>query len=106
MTSVSASTPSTPKSTAKRLTLENLPQVLGRSIGDDGKPSWDHIYDYYAPNMRFQDSIQTIHGREPFIEILDRTGEQEIGIALPQGALQSTTDEGAIENEGRGHDGR
>lgn len=72
MTSVSASTPSTPKSTAKRLTLENLPQVLGRSIGDDGKPSWDHIYDYYAPNMRFQDSIQTIHGREPFIEMCKR----------------------------------
>lgn len=74
MSNVSA--PTVERSTGPRLTLENLPQVLGRSIGGDGKPSWDHIYEYYAPNMRFQDSIQTIHGREPFIAMCKRLAKR------------------------------
>ncbi len=64
------------KSAVKRFTLEKLPEVFGKTLGADGKPSFDHIYEYYAPNMRFQDSIQTIHGREPFIAMCKRLAEK------------------------------
>jgi len=73
-----------------RLSLDNLVEVMERTEGADGKVSYDHLYKYYAPNMRFQDSIQTIHGREPFIDMCKRLAKRSNSLKMKvTGAAQN-----------------
>jgi len=54
------------------LTLEKVREIYEKTYGDEGKPDFSHIYPYYHPNMRFQDCIQVIEGKEKFMEMCDR----------------------------------
>lgn len=71
-----------PSAQSPRLSLDNLVEVMERTEGADGQVSYDHLYKYYAPNMRFQDSIQTIHGREPFIEMCKRLAKRSSSLKM------------------------
>ncbi len=71
-----------PAESLPRLTLENLVAVMERTEGADGQVSYDHLFKYYAPNLRFQDAIQTIHGREPFIEMCKRLAKRSRSLKM------------------------
>jgi hypothetical protein len=63
------------------MTLEVLNETSVRSLwsktyNTEGKPDWSHLFPYYADNIIFQDSIQRIEGKEPFMAMCGRLAQR------------------------------
>ena len=56
----------------KRLTLEKTLEIFSQTRNEKGELSMEHMYPYYHPDVRFRDSIQTIHGLDKLKEMGDR----------------------------------
>ncbi len=54
------------------LTVESVLNLWSKTYNTEGKPDWSHIFPYYHPELRFQDSIQTLHGIDDFTEMCHR----------------------------------
>lgn len=50
-------------------TVENL---WSKTYNTDGKPDWSHLFEYYHPDIVFEDSIQRIEGIEAFKAMCNR----------------------------------
>ncbi len=64
----SASSPAT-------FTIENVEQIRelwSKTYNDAGKPDWSHILPYYAEDIKFRDSIQSLSGMEEFKAMTER----------------------------------
>ena len=51
------------------LTLERARQLFERT--PDGKPDYTIVHEFYHPDLRFQDPLQELRGRDAFIEMSD-----------------------------------
>ncbi len=58
--------------TIQPLDIELVKELWSKTYNKEGKPDWSHIFPYYAENIHFQDSIQSIHGIEEFTKMCDR----------------------------------
>jgi len=55
--------------------IENVDQIRElwqKTYNTDGKPDWSHILPYYAEDITFRDSIQTLRGLEDFKAMTER----------------------------------
>lgn len=59
---------------ATGLTLDAARGLFRRHA--DGTPDFSVVLDYYHPNLRFQDPIQKLRGRDAFIEMFNRFAAQ------------------------------
>ncbi len=51
---------------------EQVKALWSKTYNTDGKPDWSHIFPYYADDILFKDSIQSISGIEEFKALCDR----------------------------------
>lgn len=58
------------------LTVELVKQLWSRTHDGNGKPDWSHLYAYYHDDIVFQDTIQRVEGKEPFVAMCDRLAER------------------------------
>lgn len=58
--------------TIQPLDIELVKELWSKTYNKEGKPDWSHIFPYYAENIHFQDSIQSIHGIQEFTKMCDR----------------------------------
>lgn len=61
-----------PEGPPRQLNLETIQELWSKTYNTDGKPDWSHIFPYYDDNLIFQDTIQRIEGKAPFIEMCNR----------------------------------
>ena len=54
------------------LNRELVLDLWSKTYNTEGKPDWSHIFPYYAADIKFQDSIQTIEGIEDFKAMCNR----------------------------------
>jgi hypothetical protein len=54
------------------MTAERVRELWSKTYNPDGKPDWSHIFGYYHENIVFQDSIQRVEGKEPFLAMCRR----------------------------------
>ena len=62
-------------SATDKFTIENVDQIKElwqKTYNIAGKPDWSHIIPYYAENMTFRDSIQSISGKKEFTAMTER----------------------------------
>lgn len=55
--------------------IENVDQIKSlwtKTYNTDGKPDWSHILPYYAKDITFRDSIQTLNGMDDFKAMTER----------------------------------
>jgi limonene-1,2-epoxide hydrolase len=52
--------------------IETITTLWSTTYNTDGKPDWSHIFPYYHEDITFQDSIQTIHGKDDFLKMTKR----------------------------------
>lgn len=58
-----------------KYTIENVDQIKElwqKTYNTDGKPDWSHILPYYAKDITFRDSIQTLNGMDDFKAMTER----------------------------------
>lgn len=56
----------------KPITVELITELWSKTYNTAGKPDWSHILPYYDTNIYFRDTIQEIHGIEPFTAMTQR----------------------------------
>ncbi|MGH0051773.1 MAG: nuclear transport factor 2 family protein [Sphaerochaetaceae bacterium] len=56
----------------ERLTEDRIRTLWSRTYNTQGKPDWSHLYPLYAENIRFQDSIQSLEGKDAFMAMCER----------------------------------
>ena len=54
------------------LNAENIRVLWSKTYNTEGKPDWSHIFQYYHPDIVFQDSIQRLEGIENFKAMCER----------------------------------
>lgn len=54
------------------LDTERVLDLWSKTYNTQGKPDWSHIFPYYAEEMVFQDTIQTVVGKAAFIDMCNR----------------------------------
>ena len=54
------------------LTKSRFLSLWTKTYNKTGKPDWSHIFPYYHEDIIFQDTVQTIEGKEPFVEMCNR----------------------------------
>ena len=60
----------------RKLTPELVQELFSRYTNDEGELSMAHMYPYYHEDVRFQDSVQTLHGMQEFKAMGDRLLER------------------------------
>ena len=60
------------KSPLPPLTPERVLDLWSRTYNTQGKPDWSHIFPYYHEDIIFQDTVQRIEGKAPFLEMCER----------------------------------
>jgi len=64
------------KSPLPPLTAERVLDLWSRTYNTQGKPDWSHIFPYYHEEIIFQDTVQRIEGKTPFLEMCNRLTER------------------------------
>ena len=54
------------------ITVEHIKELWSKTYNTEGRPDWSHILPYYDAGIYFRDSIQEIHGIEPFTAMTER----------------------------------
>ena len=64
---------------------EQIRRLWSATYNTQGKPDWTHIFPYYADDIVFQDSIQTVRGIEAFKGVCQRLTDrcQELAMHIP-----------------------
>ncbi len=61
--------------TPDKYVIKNVEQIIElwqRTYNTEGKPDWSHILPYYAEDITFRDSIQTLKGLDEFKAMTER----------------------------------
>lgn len=58
------------------LTRENILALWTETYNTQGTPDWSHLFPYYHDDLIFQDSIQRIEGKEPFMAMCRRLADR------------------------------
>jgi limonene-1,2-epoxide hydrolase len=56
----------------EELTTEFVAKLWSKTYNTQGKPDWSHLFQYYHPDIVFQDSIQRVEGIEQFQAMCNR----------------------------------
>lgn len=83
-------------SAADKYTIENVDQIKelwSKTYNEAGKPDWSHILPYYAKNINFKDSIQSLSGIEDFTAMTERLTARSKDLKMK---LLNVTKNGAI----------
>ena len=62
-------------SNTDNFTIENVDQIKElwtKTYDKAGKPDWSHILPYYAKDIEFRDSVQSLSGIEDFTAMTER----------------------------------
>ncbi|HKL75576.1 MAG TPA: DUF2358 domain-containing protein [Halanaerobiales bacterium] len=54
------------------LSTKKIKELWSKTYNEEGKPDWNHIFPLYDDNIKFQDSIQRIEGKNEFKEMCNR----------------------------------
>ena len=54
------------------ITVEHIKELWSKTYNTEGRPDWSHILPYYDAGIYFRDSVQEIHGIEPFTAMTER----------------------------------
>jgi limonene-1,2-epoxide hydrolase len=60
----------------RRLDAETIRELWSKTYNTSGKPDWSHLFPYYHENIRFQDSIQKVEGKEEFMALCMRLAQR------------------------------
>ena len=58
------------------LNIDTIRELWSQTYNREGKPDWSHIFQYYHPDIVFQDTIQRIEGIDTFIAMCNRLTER------------------------------
>lgn len=73
--------------------LAQLVDLWTSAYNETGRPDWSHLLPYYAEEIHFTDSVQEIHGIQPFKEMVERltrrSGEMRMAVihSMMQGSV-------------------
>jgi len=69
--------------TSERITgIETVKELWSRTYNTEGQPDWSHILPFYAEDIYFKDSIQTIQGIKPFTEMTQRLASRSKNLKM------------------------
>ncbi|PLX11859.1 MAG: limonene-1,2-epoxide hydrolase [Marinilabiliales bacterium] len=54
------------------LNVNQIKDLWSKTYNQQGKPDWSHILPYYADDVKFRDSIQSLSGIEDFTAMTER----------------------------------
>jgi hypothetical protein len=60
----------------KPLTKSLFLSLWTKTYNQTGKPDWSHIFPYYHEDIVFQDTVQRVAGKEPFMEMCNRLAKR------------------------------
>ena len=84
------------KTNTDNYTIKNLEQIEAlwtKTYNTAGKPDWSHIIPYYAEDMAFRDSIQSISGKKEFTAMTERLSARSKDLKM---AVVNGTKEGPV----------
>jgi len=76
--------------------IENVDQIRelwSKTYNEAGKPDWSHILPYYAEDIKFRDSIQSLSGMEDFKAMTERLSARSKDLKMK---VVNATKEGAL----------
>ncbi|HOK75951.1 MAG TPA: nuclear transport factor 2 family protein [Bacteroidales bacterium] len=62
--------------------IETVKELWSRTYNTEGHPDWSHIIPFYAEDIFFRDSIQSIQGIEPFTEMTQRLAKRSKNLKM------------------------
>ncbi len=70
--------------------VAQLTDLWIRVYNETGRPDWSHLLPYYADDIHFTDSVQEIHGIQPFSEMVERLTKRsnELRMAVLHSMMQ------------------
>jgi len=70
--------------------VAQLTDLWLRVYNESGRPDWSHLLPYYAEDIHFTDSVQEIHGIQPFSEMVERLTKRssELRMAVLHSMMQ------------------
>jgi len=70
--------------------VAQLADLWMRVYNKTGRPDWSHLLPYYAEDIHFTDSVQEIHGIQPFSEMVERLTKRssELRMAVLHSMMQ------------------
>ncbi len=60
----------------RKLDADTIRELWSKTYNTSGKPDWSHLFPYYHENIRFQDSIQKVEGKEEFMALCMRLAQR------------------------------
>jgi len=66
----------------KITSIETVKELWSRTYNSEGQPDWSHILPFYAEDIYFKDSIQTIQGIKPFTEMTQRLASRSKNLKM------------------------
>ncbi|GAB4325357.1 MAG: hypothetical protein Kow00127_18080 [Bacteroidales bacterium] len=67
----------------KKITcIDTVKELWSKTYNTDGKPDWSHIIPFYAEDISFRDSIQSIKGIQPFKEMTERLAKRSKNLKM------------------------
>lgn len=56
----------------RELNIVTVKELWSKTYNTSGKPDWSHVYQYYHPDIVFEDIIQRIEGIDAFVALCER----------------------------------
>ena len=73
--------------------VDQIKELWQKTYNNTGKPDWSHILPYYAKDMEFRDSIQSLKGIEDFTAMTERLSTRSKDLKM---RVVNATKDGAI----------
>lgn len=73
--------------------IEQIKELWTKTYNQQGKPDWSHILPYYADDVQFRDSIQSLSGIEDFTAMTERltARSKDLKMAIVNAAKNGST---------------
>jgi hypothetical protein len=83
----------TTKNTFAINNVVQIKELWQKTYNEAGKPDWSHILPYYADDIKFRDSIQSLSGMEDFKAMTERLSARSKDLKM---AVVNATKDGSI----------
>jgi limonene-1,2-epoxide hydrolase len=73
--------------------VEQIIELWSKTYNNEGKPDWSHILPYYADDIYFKDTIQSIRGKAEFTAMTERLAQRsnELSMKIVRAAKDDQT---------------
>jgi len=75
-------------------TVDLIKELWTKTYNNVGKPDWSHILPYYATDIQFKDSIQSLKGIEDFTAMTERLSARSTDLKME--VINATKDDNII----------